>query len=169
MTAEQRYEYYYEDVDSVDPNSESPIENKEKNSEEPNEERNIRYRRTEARSGSVMQIILISILAAIILGSVIYSLDRRNTMYNKVASLNKELNSVEAENVRLQSELDSEVSAKNVEDYAVNVLKMQQLDDSQMKYIKIQTGDVVTIPKQDEGFTAKINNFFDNCVEYFRG
>ena len=109
------------------------------------------------------------LLAALLLGSVVYSLDRRNTMYNKVATLNNELELTKAENVRLQSELDSKVSAKNVEDYAENVLGMQKIDSSQIKYIKIQTGDVVSIPAQEKGIAAKIKAFFDRCVEYFRG
>ena len=90
-------------------------------------------------------------------------------MYNKVATLNNELELTKAENVRLQSELDSQVSAKNVEDYAENVLGMQKIDSSQIKYIKIQTGDVVSIPAQEKGIAAKIKAFFDRCVEYFRG
>ena len=61
------------------------------------------------------------------------------------------------------------MSAKNIEKYAENVLKMQKIDSTQIKYIKIQTGDVVTIPEQEKGIIAKIKSFFDSCVEYFRG
>ena len=136
---------------------------------DPDDKPDIRFRTNEARSGSVMRIILISVFAAAFLGSVIYSLNKRNTMYNKVTSCNQQLNAVEAENVRLQSELDSRMSAKNVEDYAVNELHMQKIDSSQIKYIEIQTGDVVNIPQQDENLWTKISDFFDSCVEYFRG
>ncbi|MBQ3139777.1 MAG: cell division protein FtsL [Ruminococcus sp.] len=125
--------------------------------------------RTETKAGSVISIILIAALAAILLGTVIYSLDRRNTMYSKVAALNNELTYAEAENVRLQAELESKISAKNVEDYAENVLGMKKIDSSQIKYIEIQTDDVVSIPEQDDGLIAKIKKFFDRCVEYFRG
>lgn len=129
----------------------------------------ITMKRTEARSGSVFTIILVSALAAVLLGTVIYSLNRRNTVYNKVSALNSELNLAEAENVRLQSELESQMSAKNVEEYAENVLGMQKIDSSQIKYIEIQTDDVVSIPQQNEGILAKIKSFFESCVEYFRG
>lgn len=125
--------------------------------------------RTETKLGSVISIILIAALAAVLLGTVIYSLDRRNTMYSRVAALNNELTYVEAENVRLQAELESKISAKNVEDYAENVLGMKKIDSSQIKYIEIQTDDVVSIPEQDDGLIAKIKKFFDRCVEYFRG
>lgn len=125
--------------------------------------------RSETKLGSVISIVLISALAAVLLGTVIYSLDRRNTMYSMVAALNEELNLAQAENVRLQTELESKISAKNVEDYAENVLGMKKIDSSQIKYIKIQTDDVVTIPEQDEGLLAKVKKFFNRCVEYFRG
>ncbi len=137
--------------------------------QQPEKKPHINMRTTETKSGSVFSIILVSALAAAMLGTVIYSLDRRNTMYNKVSALNEELDLAQAENVRLQSELDSKLSAKNVEDYAENVLGMRKIDSSQIKYIEIQTDDVVKIPQQDDSFVAKIKKFFDSCVEYFRG
>jgi cell division protein FtsL len=124
---------------------------------------------TEAKSGSVITIIFVSVLAAVLLGSVIYSFDRRNTAYNSVAAKNQELTLIEAENVRLQSELESRLSAKNVEDYAENVLGMTKVDSSQIEYIKIQTDDVVSIPQPEENILSKIKDFFERCVEYFRG
>lgn len=137
--------------------------------QEPEYKPHITMRQTEAKTGSVVTIILVSVLAAILLGSVIYSLDRRNTVYNKVASKTSELNLIEAENVRLLSELESRMTAKNVEDYAENVLGMQKIDSSQIKYIKIQTDDVVNIPEPEKNLIQKIKNLFDKCVEYFRG
>lgn len=125
--------------------------------------------RTEAKSGSVFTIILVSALAAALLGSVIYTFNRRNTMYSKVSALNSELNLAEAENVRLQSELESQMSAKNIEDYAENILGMKKIDSSQIKYIEIQTDDVVSIPQQNESILGRVKSFFDHCVEYFRG
>ncbi|MDE6034324.1 MAG: cell division protein FtsL [Ruminococcus sp.] len=123
----------------------------------------------ESRAGSVFNIILVSIIAAALLGGVVYTFDRRNTVYNTVTSMNKELSLAEAENVRLQSELESKMSAKNVEEYAENILGMKKMDSSQIKYIKIQTDDVVNIPEREKGIQAKLKGFFDACVEYFRG
>ncbi|MBQ8296506.1 MAG: hypothetical protein IJX77_01840 [Ruminococcus sp.] len=135
----------------------------------PGKKPQITMRQTEARSGSVLTIILLSVLAAVLLGSVIYTLDRRNTVYNKVSSMNSALTLAEAENVRLQSELESRMTAKNVEDYAENVLGMTKIDSSQIEYIKIQTDDVVNIPAQEESLITKIEKLFKDCVEYFRG
>lgn len=123
----------------------------------------------EQKNGSVVTIILISVVAALLLGAVVFSLDKRNTMYNKVASLNNELGIAKDENVRLQSELEGRISAQKVEEYAINVLGMRKIDSSQITYIRIQTDDVVNIPEQSEGIMSKIKGFFDYCVEYFRG
>ena len=136
---------------------------------QPESKPQIIMRQTEARSGSVLTIILLSVLAAALLGSVIYSLDRRNTVYNKMSSMNSALSLAEAENVRLQSELESRMTAKNVEDYAENVLGMTKIDSSQIEYIKIQTDDVVNIPEQEESLLSKVEGLFDKVVEYFRG
>ena len=171
MMPERDFGYYYEDETYGENGSDDVHTAEEEKSQDNNKERerNIRFRHNEVRRGSVMTIILISVMAALLLGTVIYSLDRRNTMYNKVSAKNQELSLAEAYNVRLQSELESKVSAKNVEDYAENTLHMQKIDSSQIKYIKIQEGDVVNIPKQDKGIKAKIRGFFDDLVEYFRG
>lgn len=140
-----------------------------KKQKNPKKKPDINVSSTEAKSGSVFSIIVSAVLAVLIFGAIIYSFDKRNTLYNRVSALNNELNIAEAENVRLQSELDSKMSAKNVEDYAENVLGMQKIDSSQIQYIEIQTDDVVNIPAQDESFLAKMKSFFDACVEYFRG
>ncbi|MBQ8182066.1 MAG: hypothetical protein IJ010_08890 [Ruminococcus sp.] len=166
------YDYSYDFSGEPDPFSDEASLPEQPDSEtesEKNEKPVLRYRRTEAKKGSVIRIVFLSLLAVALLGSVIYSLDRRNTMYNKVASLNDKLELTEAENVRLQSELESRMSAKNVEEYAENVLGMQKIDPSQIEFIKIQTGDVVIIPEQKKSFFDKIGDFFEKCAEYFKG
>ena len=129
----------------------------------------ISMKRTQAKSGSVMFIIITSIMAMTMVGTVVVRMNIRNTLYNTVAEKQEELSHYEAENVRLQSELESRASAKNVEDYAENELGMQKIDSSQIRYIRIQTDDVVNIPEQDQGLLSKVESFFDRCVEYFRG
>ena len=159
---------YYMDESYDDADSDEMTEAGDAMQNDSEQKPEIQMRKTEARSGSVFKIICVSLLAAALLGSVIYSLDKRNTAYNKVSTLQEKLDSVAAENVRLQSELDGKMSAKSIEEYAKS-LGMEKIDSTQIKYIQIQTGDVVTIPEQEKGIMAKIKSFFDKCVEYFRG
>ena len=159
---------YYMDESYDDADSDEMTEAGDAMQNDSEQKPEIQMRKTEARSGSVFKIICVSLLAAALLGSVIYSLDKRNTAYNKVSTLQEKLDSVAAENVRLQSELDGKMSAKSIEEYAKSI-GMEKIDSTQIKYIQIQTGDVVTIPEQEKGIMAKIKSFFDKCVEYFRG
>jgi len=165
--SEPASKYYYNDLYNTD--YDYGYETESQPQLAPVQRPEITVKQNEVKSGSVFSIILVAVLASVLLGSVIYTLDRRNTVYNEVSALNRELNLAEAENVRLQSELENKMSAKNVEDYAENVLGMQRMDSSQIKYIKIQTDDVVNIPKQKQSFGAKVKELFDSCVEYFRG
>lgn len=126
-------------------------------------------KQSEGRAGSAISIFLVGVLAAAMLGTVIYTLDKRNNLYNKISEQNIKLTELEAENVRLQSERDSNMTLKNVEDYAENVLGMQKLDKSQIEYIQIQTDDVINIPAAEENIWIKIKNMFKSCVEYLRG
>ena len=124
---------------------------------------------SENKSVSMILIIFVSLVALAMLGMVIYSFDRRNSAYNEVNALNAKLSFAQAENIRLQTEVDNKMSAKNVEEYAENVLGMQKIDSSQIKYIKIHTDDIVNIPEQDPGFIERVKIFIRDCVEYFRG
>lgn len=166
--AESNAVYYYEEPEDNDFHEEEQAEKETARAKKARKNIKVKHN-TETKTGSVLTIILVSVISAVLLGSVVYTLDRRNTAYNDVSALNKQLNLAKAENVRLQSELESKMSAKNVEDYAENVLGMKKMDSSQIKYIKIQTDDVVNIPEQEKGFVAKVKGFFDDCVEYFRG
>jgi len=123
----------------------------------------------ERKAGSVLSIFMISILSLAMLGSVIYTLDQRNELYNQISERNSTLSALQAENVRLQSERDSKMTLKNVEEYAETVLGMQKLDKSHIEYIRIQTDDVVNIPAKEDNVWIKIKNFFNHCVEYLRG
>lgn len=159
---------YYNDESYGDANSDEMTETDDAMQDRSEQKPEIQVRKTEARSGSVLRIIFVSLLAAALLGLVIYSLDKRNTVYNSVTALEEKLDNAAAENVRLQSELEGKVSAKSIEEYAKSI-GMEKIDSTQIKYIKLQTGDVVTIPEQEKGIIAKIKSFFDSCVEYFRG
>lgn len=159
MPDEYSMDYYFSG-EEPEPEFEAP---------KPSRNNNSRNSGGSSKVGSVLSIIFVSLLAAALLGAVIDSLDQRNSLYNQVSSLNNQLHLAEAENVRLQSELESQMSAKNVEDYAENVLGMRKIDSSQIEYIKIRTGDVVTIPEKKESILTRVKNFFDECVEYFRG
>lgn len=129
----------------------------------------INMKTKEDKGVSLFTILGSATLGIGMLGLAILSANNDNTVYNEVTAKKNELDTVQAENVRLQAELEKKMSAKNVDEYAENVLGMKKIDSSQIKYIQIQTDDVVNIPKQNATILSRIRDFFDYCVEYFRG
>lgn len=121
------------------------------------------------KSGSKMLVFFLTIAAVLICSMVIVTLDRRNRIYNEITTANAQLATLEAENVRIRSELDAKVSLKNVEDYAENVLGMKKIDNSQIEYIQIQNSDIVSVPEKEDSIFAKVGGFIEKCLEYLKG
>lgn len=125
--------------------------------------------KNENKGGSKIAVFFITVLAVVICSMVVITLDRRNRVYSEITSANTQLATLEAENVRIRSELDAKVSLKNVEDYAENVLHMKKIDNSQIEYIKIQNSDIISVPEKEDSIFAKAGSFIDKCLEYLKG
>lgn len=130
---------------------------------------NISQIKNENKGGSKIAVFFITALAVLICSMVVITLDRRNRVYSEITSANAQLATLEAENVRIRSELDAKVSLKNVEDYAENVLHMKKIDNSQIEYIKIQNSDIVSVPEKEDSIFARAGSFIDKCLEYLKG
>lgn len=115
------------------------------------------------------KVILLSIISFILLASVIESYVELNSTYNKLSDAQAELADCKSENVRLESKLEAQVSVKNVENYAENVLGMKKLDSSQVRYIKIADKDEVSLPEEDENFFVKIKVRISDIIDYLMG
>ena len=125
--------------------------------------------KNENKGGSKTAVFLMTVIAVLVCGMVVITLDRRNRVYNEITSANAQLATLEAENVRIRSELDAKVSLKNLEDYAENVLHMKKIDNSQIEYIKIQNSDIISVPEKEDSVFAKVGSFIDRCLEYLKG
>lgn len=89
--------------------------------------------------------IVVAMSAIAVCGSILYTHVMINESYNQIANEKKALDAAISEGVRLQSQIDSDMSLKNVEDYAVNELGMQRIDKTQIQYIKIKNDSVIEI------------------------
>ena len=124
---------------------------------------------TPPKRGSVFKVLLVSTIGLLVLFSVIYGRVERDKMYRYISNANAQYESVRSENVRLQSELESKMTLKNIEEYAVSILGLQKLDNSQIEYVQTQTDDVVEIPEEEKNIFVKIKDKFDGFVEYIFG
>ncbi|MGN1481446.1 hypothetical protein [Porcipelethomonas sp.] len=124
---------------------------------------------TPPKRGSASKVFIIALSALLVFFCVIYGKVETNRIYRQISDANQKLESVQSENVRLQSELESKMTLKNVEDYAVNVLGLQKLDNSQIKYVQTQTDDIVEIPEENKNIFVRAKEKVESFLEYIFG
>jgi len=123
----------------------------------------------QGRTVSVVSIVATAAVCMTFLWIMLMSLDKRNKLYSEITQARNELSVLQSENVRLSSERDAKMNAKNVDEYAKNVLGMIDLQLSQINFIELQTEDIIYIPPPEENIWIKIKNFFSDCLSYLRG
>lgn len=124
---------------------------------------------TPPKRGSAPKVFIAALSALLVFFCVIYGRVETNRMYQQISAQNQKLESIQSENVRLKSELESKMTLKNVEDYAVNVLGLQKLDNSQIKYVQTQTDDIIEIPEENKNMFMKAKEKIESFLEYIFG
>jgi len=130
---------------------------------------NITMKITPPKRGSAVKILIVAIIALGVLFLVINGRVKTNQLYRQISQQNELLEIAQSENVRMKSELESKMALKNIEEYAENVLGLQKLDISQIKYVETQTDDIVEIPDEEKNLYKKIIDKFNGFVEYIFG
>lgn len=130
---------------------------------------NITMKKIPPKRGSASKVFLLAFSVFSICFVVISGKVETSKIYRQISSAERNLESVQSENVRLQSELESKMTLKNVEEYAVKVLGLQKLNNTQIEYVETQTDDVVEIPEEDKNVFVRIKDKFDKLVEYIFG
>lgn len=113
--------------------------------------------------------IAIGMLSVLLIGCVIYGKVQTNEVYTEIAALQAEYDDLTEKNASLKSEMEAKMTVKNIEEYAENVLGLQQLDRSQISYIQLQTEDEVTISEPEENLIVVINDYLKSLWELLRG
>ena len=114
-------------------------------------------------------LVLLIIMAGAMLSFCITSKANIAAVHAAIVNEEAAVRALEQENVSMATRLEQKSSQKVVEDYAENVLGMQKLDNAQVEYISLESGNKVEIPEQDTNVFKKIKNAFDSFVEYLRG
>lgn len=130
----------------------------------------IRIRRQKAENvGSAPKLIVMTVAAGALLGTVIYGKVENTAIHSEIAAQSQYVEMLESENVRMQSELEEKTALKSVENYAEQVLGMQKLDKSQIEYVSISNGNIIDIPESNDNIFVRIKIAFEDFVEYLRG
>lgn len=118
---------------------------------------------------AAIRVFFFAVCALVLLGGTIYGKVKTNEVYTALAVAQAEYDDLKASNVSLRSEIDGKTTVKNVEEYAEDVLGLMQLDDSQIKYVKIQTEDQVMIAEPEQSIWEKIQENFRAVWAWLRG
>lgn len=130
--------------------------------------RNNRYPRQNRKSNSV-GIAICGIVVTVLLFVMIYGKVQVSALYTQISTEKSVVDILESENVRMQSEIEGNMSLKNVESYAEDVLGLKKLDKSQIVYIQIQNEDVVQVVESESNIFVKIKEKFNSIIEYLFG
>lgn len=117
----------------------------------------------KARRNTVISVVILAAMAFLVLfrGLMITS------GYEKLEAKNKELETVIAENQKIQFKIDQMLDLKNIENIAKNTYNMGEPTKAQTIYINLdQTEEVKKVSAGNPFFTA-IKEFFGGIVEYF--
>ena len=129
----------------------------------------ISMRRSTQKKGSAPKAVLAAAFTITLLCAVIYGRVQTNEIYGQIAKETKEYEIIQSENVRMHSDLEAKVAIKSVEEYAEQQLGLQQLDQSQIEYIQLQTDDSVEIPEEEKNLFVRIKDKFESFMEYLKG
>lgn len=116
---------------------------------------------------SATKSLVTAIAALCLLCAILYGKVEMNKVFSQTTAANNQLTHLQGENVRLQTEIESKSSLKNVESYAENQLKLQKLDKAQIEYVELQKENVIHVVKEkDKNVFVKIKSWFNDTLEY---
>ena len=109
---------------------------------------------------SAISIFLLSMLSALLYGRIkVDELDRQ------ISAAETKITTAQSENVRLNMQLDSMISLKNVEEYAQTNLGMVKMESYQIEYIDLSGADKVTVSGA-RTLNANSTSLYSKIMEY---
>lgn len=109
------------------------------------------------------------LVVTILLFVMIYGKVQVSALYTQISQEREVVEILESENIRMQSQIEGNMSLKNVESYAEDVLGLKKLDKSQIVYIQIQNEDVVEVVDTEQNIFVSIKEKFNSIIEYLFG
>lgn len=150
---------------AIEENDYSTVEERVGSNRKNNRFKNPRHNK---KSNSV-SIAICGVVVTILLFVMIYGKVQVSVLYTQISAEKSVVDILESENVRMQSEIESNMSLKNVESYAEDILGLKKLDKSQIVYIQIQNEDVVQVVESENNIFVKIKEKFNSIIEYLFG
>ena len=111
---------------------------------------------------------LVCVMATLMIATVYSRLVLTETKAD-INSLTSDLTELESENAYLSYQLESLVSLKNAEDYAVSELGLVKLDSSRIEYVNLQDQNEISANENATTFGEDLETFFNTVIDSFAG
>ena len=100
---------------------------------------------TAAETRKTIKIMCIAMAIVMFMALAIYSRVKLDEINREISSVEKKIELAQSDSVKLNNELNAIVSINNVEEYAVNVLGMEKIQEYQVEYIDLSATDRVEV------------------------
>lgn len=117
--------------------------------------------RTAQRTVHPVKIVMVAVLALLMGFTLLYSQVVITELNSQIAAKQEELNTLQAENVRMQTELEGKMSLTEIEEKAVGEYGMVKPDNSQVSCVKLEQENKLEATKPEE-------NIFEQIVRYIQ-
>lgn len=92
-----------------------------------------------------IKVMAVAITILLFMAVAIYSRIELDEINREISSVEKKIELAQSDSVKLNNELNAIVSINNVEEYAVNVLGMEKIQEYQVEYIDLSATDRVEV------------------------
>lgn len=107
--------------------------------------------------------IMLVFVALLFIAVSIYGKVMMTETVDELGTATNELNILKGETTRLEMELESKVSLRNVESFASTNLGMNKIEKYQTEYVKMTEGNVIEVtPTENVSITEKIKTLFSD-------
>lgn len=118
-------------------------------------------------TAKLLKILAVTAICGFLAGALLYSNATLAELNSNAVALQKQLDKLEDDKMRMDIELDSRVSMKAIDEYITDELGMVKVEKYQVNYVNLSEGDTMTVA-DNGGWWSEIRAFFTGIKEYFR-
>ncbi len=126
-------------------------------------------RAARAQRAFKRKVTAMTVVLALLMAGTVYSRLVLSETKSKINSCTGELTELESENAYLSYKLESLVSLKNAEEYAVGTLGLVKLDKSRVEYVNLQKENVIEGSQNDAPLCETLREWLDSVIDSLDG
>lgn len=120
------------------------------------------------RAVKARSVVFVVVLLLLMAGTVFSRMQLTETRA-QINACAADLSEMESYNTYLNYELESKISLKDAEEFAVTELGLVKLSSNQISYVNLNEGNSIDLHSDEKGVFERIGDFFREVVSFFGG